>query len=266
MNPPVVSLVETRKRLMNLIKQGENKEIIKILKEIYVSIKKSKAKLTFHQFCDLTGEVFNKNPTFFMEKCYSNFYKKIGYMIDPKQLLELEEFILKKYCLISGEKQLTSFRGRLTSNYANADGRIYLTNQRIITEGELEINSTFFLAQGIPIIDIPIIMILSVGELISRKMRKGKKDKVDELMDQILPTKKKCFGYQFPIKNSDDIFKSKNKIEYDVNFVYIKKGKKKSLILMISIMPLRENKESTRDFKLRKEKVLNILEDTIQKS
>ncbi len=266
MNPPVVSLVETRKELMNLIKQGENKEIIKILKEIYVSIKKSKAKLTFHQFCDLTGEVYNKNPSFFMEKCYNSFYSKIGYKIDPIQMMELEESILKKYCFISGEKLLTSFKGRLTSNYANADGRIYLTNRRIITEGEIEINSTFFISQGIPIIDIPIIMFLSIGELISRKMRKGKKDKVDELMDQILPTKKKCFGYQFPIKNSDDIFKSKNKIEYYVNFVYMKKGKKKSLVLIISITPLRENKESTRDFKLRKEKVLNILEDTIQKS
>ena len=266
MNLSNLSLVEIRKELMALIKQRENKEIIKLLKGIYISIKKSKANLTFHQFCNLTGEVYIKDPSFFMEKCYSNFYKKIGYMIDPKQLLEMEGIILKKYCLISGEKLLTSFRGRLTSNYANADGRIFLTNHRIITEGELEINSTFFIAQGIPILDIPIIMILSVGELISRKMRKGKKEKVDELMNQILPTKKECFGYQFPIKKSDDIIKSKNKIDFDINFVYMKKGKRKPLILVISIIPLRENKENSRDFKLRKEKILNILEKTIEKS
>ena len=266
MNPPVVSLVETRKNLMNLIKQGEIKEIIKILKDIYISIKKSKSKLTFHQYYNLIGEIFNKDPSFFMEKCYNRFYSKIGYIMEPKHLLEMEESILNKFCLISGEKLLTSFRGRLTSNYANADGRIYLTNHRIIAEGELEINSTFFIAQGIPIIDIPIIMILSIGELFSRKMRKGKKDKVDDLMDQILPIKKKCFGYQFPIKNSDDIITSKNKIEYYVEFVYRKKGKKKSLVLVISVTPLKEKNENSRDYKLRKEKVLKILEDTIQKS
>ena len=109
-----------------------------------------KKKIADAEIYTFFGEVFKSNPQFYMKSLYQpinlSLINELGKKIDRveglKKLREMEEYILKIYCLYEGEQVLGVFRGNLkleSDDHAETvtGSHIYVTNFRIIAQGNL---------------------------------------------------------------------------------------------------------------------------------
>jgi hypothetical protein len=123
-------------------------KILMYFEELRLSWLKKKIRDT--EIYTFIGEVFNINPQFYMKSLYQpinlSFINELGKKIDRveglKKLRELEEYILKTYCLYGGEQFLGVFRGNLKLESEDhgemvTGSHIFVTNFRIIAQGNL---------------------------------------------------------------------------------------------------------------------------------
>jgi hypothetical protein len=141
------------------------------------------------EFYDIVGETFQLYPEFFMEYIYGN-----TLFNRP----EITKYILEKFCLYDEEKILMEFPGDIkqvddiqSNIYVEVKGgTIYVTNYRIIAQGNLKIKGHSLNAY---IWGGPILWSLSGGS----KKRKSREGIIEGSSEQELP----CYGYQFKRKN-----------------------------------------------------------------
>ena len=91
------------------------------------------------EFFNIIGEIFNRNPEFYMKYLFMAIKKKMRKLKIDK-LREMEKTIIEKYCLRPGEQILLEFDGliqfwenlTLKSRGVSSFGPLYLTSHRII--------------------------------------------------------------------------------------------------------------------------------------
>ena len=147
----------------------------------------------------IIGETFNLKPEFYMEKLYKKVRENIQMLYGAEKIKEMEKYIIKKFYLSPGEQILLEFDGRiylyqnpkLKTRGASVVGTLYVTNNRIITQGKIRAFQGEF-SSGYP----------------SRK----------RIVNQ--SHQDNCYGYIFPTKNIFNLkklYRSKG-IEYRVEY------------------------------------------------
>lgn len=142
------------------------------------------------EFFNIIGEIFNRNPVYYMRNLYKGIKKKMRKLNGRDKLKEFEKYILETYCLYPEEQILFEFDGliqffenpSLKSRGVSSLGTLYLTPHRIIVcplrgKGILPIQGT------------------ATTGLSSRR----------RIIN--LSLKEKCYGYIFPIKNLSNLKK-----------------------------------------------------------
>ncbi|MFW9941487.1 MAG: hypothetical protein ACFFFT_10645 [Candidatus Thorarchaeota archaeon] len=146
--------------------------------------------LSDSKFYDFIGEIFKLNPEFFMKSIYREMLS--GKLFRKVNLMEMEKYIIEKFCLYEGEQILYESNGKIEENNflknrrpvkISVDGRIYVTNYRVIAHGKFSVKG------GEVLIDL-----FSLGRA---QKAKGKGDFVGSSTSQELP----CYGFQFEITN-----------------------------------------------------------------
>lgn len=175
------------------------------------------------KYYDLVGETFKLNPEFYMNSIYGA--RKLYTNVNKN---EMEKYIIEKFCMYEGESLLYECQGAINLGSQNigprasVDGRIYLTNYRIIVSGTLS-------ARGVRSGPQSLLVAVVFAPIMRRRlMAYGKTNLIDT--HQELP----CYGYQFPIKN------------------HIGLKKKRSSILYRAIAGKIENMENASEFKKQK--------------
>ena len=172
------------------------------------------------EFFNIVGETFEENPEFYMKNLYENVKKKLGKDIrkrwdssfwklvksvrkDKKlaklgessnklakieksfcKLAEMDKYIFEKYCLNDGEQILLETRGSCHWGGAFGIGSLWVTNYRIILQGQI--------------------------------IQLEWKWKVDKSRIINLSQQQKCYGYIFPIKNLSKLIIKNNGVSYKV--------------------------------------------------
>jgi len=180
--------------------------------------------LSDSEFYDIVGETFKLNPEFFMKSIYEEMlilqtrgrklYENINNM-------EMEKYIIEKFCLYEGEQILFECSGKIKRinpemesvmkltkmnrrrTKASVDGRIYVTNYRIIAHGKLSISGGRFGS-------LPQELFFLYPFTGRSKRAKAKEGIIKTYTYQELP----CYGYQFPLKDHVGLKKKKNGILY----------------------------------------------------
>ncbi|MFX1479149.1 MAG: hypothetical protein ACFFCI_13535 [Promethearchaeota archaeon] len=99
-------------------------------------------------FVDLVGRTIHFNPKFFMESLYTQFRERLGKTCGDERRRELERQILEEFCLYKGEQIGFECEGTVKKKVPKgyklevSSGNIFVTKQRIITEGKLEASSS----------------------------------------------------------------------------------------------------------------------------
>ncbi len=194
-------------------------KIEKELKKTYPSKKKIlnflyKLQLYDFEFLNSIGETYKLNPLFFMNKLYSNIWKKMGKLLGKEGRIRAERYIVENFCLHGGEQILYECEGSIKKKrplkapsikISVSLGVIFITNQRIIVQGKLTINE---LIQTKTLVDVSDDGLLLTGRDIHEENKKEKEFLYD--------TSEKCFGYMFPVKQLSNLRRSGRKISYDL--------------------------------------------------
>jgi len=178
--------------------------------------------LSDSEFYDIVGETFKLNPEFFMKSIYEEMlilqtrgrklYENINNM-------EMEKYIIEKFCLYEGEQILFECSGKIKRinpemesvmkltkmnrrrTKASVDGRIYVTNYRIIAHGKLSVSG----GRSDLLWNDWLVLLLPFSGRSKRAM--GKEGIITTSTHQDLP----CYGYQFPIPFKEFYLRLKKK-------------------------------------------------------
>lgn len=176
------SLLEDKKsHIRNLIEKKASGKIMKIISE------ELKDTGDLFKFADFVGEIFLMDPDFFLDKFAKTYHNNITRLLNYQQLVEMEEYILKKFSLYESEKIVASFRGEIVRGNGKLVGRIYVTNFRIIVLGLSK-------SKGISMVTVSI-----AQKAIVKRMQKKLVKKLQSIMSQMTSVELPCFGYQYPI-------------------------------------------------------------------
>jgi hypothetical protein len=182
-------------------------------------IKEEYQSLSDSEFYDIVGETFKLNPDFFMKHIYQEmrFLQTRGRKLYEKiNIMEMDKYIIEKFCLYQGEQILYECNGKIgetnptmkmmsTPTKASVDGRIYVTNYRIIAHGKLSASGGRW--WGLGLLD------LAIGGMTGGSKRdKSKKGVIEGSTSQELP----CYGYQFKTTNHVRLKKKSNGVLYSV--------------------------------------------------
>ena len=111
--------------LGNLLFLIENKKSRKLIKQIGFLIKNSG--MPFEQICDIIGELIKRDSDYFMDHIFQPVLRRIRK--SPYQfLVDMDLYILKKFCFLQGEEILLVFYGSVLEKKVSTTGRLYLTN------------------------------------------------------------------------------------------------------------------------------------------
>jgi len=168
--------------------------------------------------------ISKENPEYYMKKLYGDVRKRILKLYGEEKLNEMEKYIIEKYCLYDGEQLLDVFYGNVRqipkkkSQEVNILGRFYITNNRIISQGELF---------GMPYTGLYLPFLGQTG-IVSAKKRERKerpiKNKIASSIQQEIP----CYGYNISYKNLFNLKKKKN-LEYQL------KRENKTIVIKIRL-------------------------------
>ncbi len=167
--------------------------------------------LSDSKFYDFIGEVFKLNPEYFMKHIYGA--RRLYEEVNKK---EMEKYIIEKFCLYEGEQILYECNGEITETNptmkvvstpvkASVDGRIYITNYRIIAHGKLSAKGGRW--WGFGLLDLAI-----AGVTGETKRDKSKIGMIEGSTFQELP----CYGFQFKTSNHVRLKKKSNGILYSL--------------------------------------------------
>jgi hypothetical protein len=122
----------------NNIKVINSSNVKRILWDVYEKVKELDIKI----FYDFLGEVFLKKPHLNEDKIFKKYFKLIKKeKFPPDVQLELEAYLIEKYCIFDNEEILLSFHGEIKHHKVLFTGRVFLTNFRIIVIGWAEESS-----------------------------------------------------------------------------------------------------------------------------
>jgi len=162
------------------------------------------------EFLNSIGETYKLNHLFFMNKLYSNIWKKMGKLLGKEGRIRAERYIVENYCLHGGEQILYECEGSIKKKrplkapsikISVSLGVIFITNQRIIVQGKLTINE---LIQTKTLVDVSDDGLLLTG-----------RDRHEECKKEFLyDASELCFGYMFPVKQLSNLRRSGRKISY----------------------------------------------------
>lgn len=245
-----------RENLKYLMQVQNRRQIIKTIEDIIVQ-----KKMPYQAIYDLIGELLVDNSEYFMQKIYPKLYKKLSYLSYSVNLFELEKYILEKYSFFSGETLLTSFNGKVIQKDTQVAGHVYLTNYRIIAQGKFgpTPGSTFAAigagssASGQTSSNVAFAM--GLNDYIQKRVQKQLQNYMDHKALQNNP----CFGYQYPIMDTYDVYRKKKDVRYRVNIEFEKHGKTKRKTLKMRIIPKQKFNESSSEFSKRRNEHLTTI-------
>lgn len=145
--------------------------------------------LSNFDFFDIIGEIYQREPTFFMLKIYPKIRRKFGKIYRNEGMRVMDKYILEKFCLNEGEQIKHEFYGSLKLKVPKKyviriiNGTFYVTNLRIIAQGKLGFDLDLSAGQAI----------LEFGGGSTKNPKKALK--------HYISSSKSCYGYSFPIKN-----------------------------------------------------------------
>ena len=250
-----------REQLKYLIQVKNARQIIKIIAEMIVQ-----KILPLEAIYDLIGELLGENLEYFMQKMYPKLIKKLGNLSSSLNLSELEKYILEKYSFFSGELLLTSFNGKVVQKDTQVNGRVYLTNYRIIAQGKFgpTPGSTMAAAGAGSSMGgqsgTNIGMAIGLNDYIQKRVQK----QLQNVMAQSSLQNNPCFGYQYPIMDTYNVYRKKKNVKYRVNIEFEKHGKIKRKTLKMSIVPKKTFTESSNEFSNRRNENLATVLDNLK--
>lgn len=153
------------------------------------------------EFFDIVAETFKLNPEFYMKHLYYKVRKKLAKDMKKRRksrsrdsiretkekgyvgnLVDMDKYIFEKFCLNDGEQILLESGGIINFGGLLAIGTFYVTNNRIIHQGEsMALNSS--------------------------DIRKAEKIRNFSMQQ-------KCYGHMFPIKNLSTLKKISGGVSY----------------------------------------------------
>lgn len=222
-----------------------------------------------YKFYNIVGELLLEDSEFFMEKCYIYFFKKIMKLLPIE---EMSKYILEKFCFSDEEKIITSFKGRLSVKNFILEGCIFLTNFRVFMIGVMpeyykndSIKDRVLKELGIWKFKDEILGSFSGRSPFEKRAKwlRDEKFRQKQLQKDSDEIYRQNFGYQYPIMNAYDIRRSASEIEYRVDLENLKNQKSKYFKFRIKIKPKKEKKENPREFEIKKDKNLSIIEKTL---
>ncbi|MFX1257682.1 MAG: hypothetical protein ACFFAN_07485 [Promethearchaeota archaeon] len=215
----------------------------------------SKSGLTKEQISDIIAETCFLNDHSFMLEVYPKVRKKIANKFSSQGEVEIEYYIVNKYCLYDKEKIIEHFFcdiKREKNEWFNFNGAVILTNLRLIIYGK-PMRYEF----GMPNWDI---------EVTNGACNKSLEN-IFQSIGQLFVAKP-CYGYQFPILGAYKLSSNKKDLTFSMKMVYEKQKRKKpklkSEIERITIKPVRAKRgEANVEFKEWRSKIINSLVHTI---
>lgn len=235
-----------KSEIKNLINTKSYVSIFKIFREVFNNVGDIKL------FTDFVGEVFLMDPDYFMDKFADTYNKNITKLLNAQQLFEMEEYILQKFSLYQNEKIIISFSGEIARKRGKTEGRIYLTNYRLIIQGLIK-------SKGVTLITASI-----AEKAITKKMQKKMVKKLQSIMSQMTTTALPCFGYQYPIFGLQKIRVSGRKVIYTIRLKEeLSSGRIISNKYVFIIKIYHIWKESSEDFNTRVKEITSKLQNTI---
>lgn len=221
---------EDRANLKRLLEIKDEKEIAKLIRDLFKKSSSNKDYLT--EMYDLIGEMMIKDKKFFKDRLYRRLNKKSSSYFRT----EMEKYILKKYSFYEGEKIILSTNGDLSLGSHWIHGNLYVTNQRMIMCGTLKKQGGDVDGSGTEgDIIIVIIWIFAIFYFAARWALTPWKKILRTQINQ----KKPCFGYEFPFVEVQDIKLKKSKIKFKLKYEYNYKGKVKTKIIKLKFSPSR---------------------------
>ncbi|MFX1395143.1 MAG: zinc ribbon domain-containing protein [Promethearchaeota archaeon] len=139
---PVATIDKIWANLKYFVKQKDTKEILNFLSSYMIRIPQSD-EVSRKKIYDLIGKTINEDPLFFKRKLYKNLYGRMKKSLFPQLRIEMEKYILEKYCFLKGEKFITSSKGSIIfhDSWDEIKGRFYITNKRIIALGKYRLKT-----------------------------------------------------------------------------------------------------------------------------
>ena len=204
---------------------------------------------------DMLGELTIKDSEYFMETVYPSFPSLYGKTTIP-ELIETDEYMLKKYCFPEGEDIKTTFVGNVMDKKTTTSGRIYLTNYRIIVCGFQMTRS----AQKKVQVGGPSLTGMLVRSGITRHRKAIRKAITKAFHKDLTGMNLGEWGYYFPIHNAFNSIRSKKKVSYAIKV----ETEKKTMTLRIHVTPTRVKKQPKDEFQEQKEYALNQVEDLLK--
>ncbi|HEC38897.1 hypothetical protein LCGC14_1181560 [marine sediment metagenome] len=198
------------------IESQNDKQLIKDLTKIIMGMT---PKL---EMLDILGSISKKDPEFFMNKIYPKVWPMIvkkyhGKMtsrpiwFQSKELSEINEFILTKYCFFEGEKLITRLTGQVYP--VNIGGFIYLTNYRIFAIGNpvKSVSTPSFSSRfGINLLEGIVRMSINLHRKIL------KKNFAKLFHKELISSNLGEWGYSIPIFGATEITKTSKNITYSI--------------------------------------------------
>ncbi|MHA2398141.1 MAG: hypothetical protein ACXADU_04540 [Promethearchaeota archaeon] len=123
------------KRELNSLMEENDPETLKE----FLERNTKKHKINLSDYEDIIERLFLNDPEYFMCFYYPSIHPLIKDFFLEQQVYEIERKIFQKLSLFEGEQILTDFNGEISIPDNSVDGRIYLTNYRIVVHGILRI-------------------------------------------------------------------------------------------------------------------------------
>jgi len=197
-----IFLTLKKEEISTAVQKKEYYKVMKILREAHDEVKLDDRSLYYNFF----GEFLWDYPQIFEKKSFLNeYYPDLKFFLTEKKVVQMETYVINKYCTYENEEVLTSFYGKLFSHKMVYTGRIHFTNFRVFVFGTKEEQSQsgpFIIGSNIPSL---------IESIIRGSIRKHIKKKGRELMSKYggagdIPS----FGYQFPLINAKKVARKNN--------------------------------------------------------
>ena len=212
------------------------------------------AQLSPQQQADFYVELSKRNPDYFMDHVYPGLQMASQYR-PAEEVNEINEYVLKKYCLLEGEEILATFYGTVSEKKTTSTGKIHLTNYRLISLGRQITRS----AQKKVQVGRPSITGMIIRSGITRHRKAVQRAIVrafhKDLKDWDLPE----WGYYYPIYHARKIKGSNKAVSYIVDV----ETEKKAVSVSITITPLRLKIQSKDEFAKHRDYIINLIGQTL---
>ena len=243
--------------LKQLVVQKNKKEILNFLAYNLTKLPQSND-ASRKKIYDLIGKTLKEDPQFFKLRIFNKLYKKTNSFIFPRLRIEMEKYILEKYCFLKGEELITYSNGSVLFFHIADEirGRFYMTNQRVIALGQHRAKTGKSVRRapaGYGGIEFPYMGGIRLWRGLGH-------------VDMIFPHGKKVekFPYSRTSINIDQINKEKEaRIDYVLQYEYEHKGKTEITTDTLRFEPLQEVTENEGDFQKRREMLFSKISECI---